>query len=231
VKRTLTILYLILGINGCAALKNVSTKGVQDVNVGYMESVTNYAETLAEELGIRHFEVILTYESEVYVGIHFTAEENGRIVKRRTEVLTRPARQFRIWFLYRTSPIDPRDSEEARHFFKVKLCSIEEGPRGAETKEQVFLQQLQRSEHIAGRSWMEKSFLFNRSKPLPVNKRLNYCKLLDKKGRDGQDILYSIDFEVSDKPIKGSRSSHINGGGSAVTTVGPYQGGAQAGSN
>ena len=201
-KRTLTILYLILGINGCAAVNNVSTKGVQNVNVGYMESVTNYAETLAEELGIRHFEVILTYESEVYVGVHFKAEENGRIVKSRTEALTRPARQFSIWFLYRTSPVDPRDTEEARHFFKVKLCSIDQGPRGAETKEQVLLQELQRSQHIAGTSWMAKSFLFNRSKQLPVNQRINYCKLLDKKGRDGQDILYSIDFEVSDQPFK-----------------------------
>ena len=85
------------------------------------------------------------------------------------------------------------------------LSGYEKANDGSEKETECeYLSQNQESQQIRGTSVTIKSFLFNGKKPLPINKQVSFYKLLDATGIDGKDVLYSIDFEVSEKPIEKS---------------------------
>jgi len=199
-KILLTVTFVVLAIGALAADRVTGAKS--KTTKGRLENITNYGKALAEELGIRHTEVIMTYESPVYAAVHFTTKRDGQLVKERTEAPTQPAEQIRVWFMYRTQPMDPFGHAQMRHFFKILLVPIEQGLRGLREKERIYLQEVHRSGENNSISWGMKSFIFNHDEPLPVNKKVNYCYLQDKNNRTGEKTLYSIDFEISDKPIK-----------------------------
>ena len=203
-KTLLTVSCVVLAMGALVAGRVLGVK--PKTTMGHLENVTDYGKALAEELGIRHTEVIMTYESPIYAAVHFTAKRDGQLVKKRTEVSTQPAKQIRVWFMYRTQPIEPLGRAEKRHFFKILLVPIEQRPRGPSEKERVYLTEIHRSFEQSSTSWGEKSFIFNRVEPLPVNERINYCHLQDKDDHTGEKMLYTIDFEISDRPLRNSDS-------------------------
>lgn len=167
-----------------------------------LENNTDYGKMLAEEFGITHFSVKMHYDLPVYLAAHFLKEIEGQKVHAYSVVLKKPTTAVGISFLYRTVPLDPQD-DTGTHRFRVVLSGYEKGKDGLEREtEREYLSQNQKSQQISGTSVATKSFLFNGKEPLPINWRGSYCKLLDKKGMDRKDVLYLIDFEVSDKPIK-----------------------------
>ena len=201
-KTLLTVSCVVLAVGALVAGRVLGVK--PNTTMGHLENITDYGKALAEELGIRHTEVIMTYESPVYAAVHFTAKRDGQLVKETTEASTQPAKQIRVWFMYRTQPMDPFGHAKKRHFFKIMLVPIGSGQSGPREKERIYLAQIHRSLENSSTSWGEKSFIFNRDEPLPVNERINYCHLQDKDNRTGEKVLYSIDFEISDKPVRDS---------------------------
>jgi hypothetical protein len=183
-----------------AAMGSFARKPPKILPPGRLENITDYGRALADEFGIRHTEVIMAYESPIYAAVHLTVKK-GTLVEERTEALAEPATQVAIWFLYRTSPIDP-GPEPHRHFFKAIISSVHNTERGPRTKERTFLQESRAAYKSADSSHSISSSLFNSEKPLPVNKRVTYYQLLNKRIPDGEETLYTIDFEISDKPIK-----------------------------
>jgi hypothetical protein len=199
-KILLTVLCFALAVGASAAVY-ITTSDGKLIPGRRLENITDYGKALADELGIHHAEVRMSYDVPVYAAVHFTVKRQGQLIKERTEALTEPSTWLGIWFLYRTSPIDP-GPEPRRHFFKALISSIESTDRGPRTKEGIFLQEPRAAYKHAQSSHSINSSLFNTEKPLPVNKRVTYYQLLDKRIPDGEETLYTIDFEISDKPIE-----------------------------
>lgn len=171
-------------------------------HAGSLEDLTDFGAVVAEELGIKHLKVKMTYDSPVYLAAHFSREIEGKVDRQFSASLKQPSSTVGITFLYRTMPIDPV-GDDATHKFRVMLSGFEKRADGKERETQRERLQLnEASEYISGRSFAIMSVLFNGNAPLPLNKRVSYFKVLDANGLGGKDVLYSIEFEVSDKPIE-----------------------------
>jgi len=171
-------------------------------HAGSLENLTDFGAVAAEELGIKHLEVKMTYDSPVYLAAHFSREIEGKVDRQFSAALKNPSAIIGITFLYRTMPIDPQ-GDEATHKFRVMLSGFEMRPDGKERETQRERLQLnEASEQISGRSFAIMKYLFKGSDPLPLNKRLPYFRLRDDKGANGKDVHYTVEFEVSEKPIE-----------------------------
>jgi len=174
--------------------------------IGILENRTDYAKMLADELGITHFNVTMVYDYPVYIAAHFSAEMQGKNIKSRTVTLEEPSNIVGIYFVYRTKPLEPQ-TDKAHHWFNIILSSYTK-EKDADTKTQrEYLQEYIKSEHLPGSKKSINSYLFGGKTPLPVNRRVSYYRLIDVKGREAKDVTYSVEFEVSEKPIHGEQSS------------------------
>ena len=169
--------------------------------LGSLENRTDYGKMLARELGIQHVNVRMRYDHPVYIAVHYSEETEGKTIKSRSVTLKKPARIVEIYFVYRTKPLEPQ-TEKAHHWFNVILTSYMKEKGADRETQREYLQEYPKSDHPAGGTKFIGSLLFNSKTPLPVNQRRTYYKLTDDKGREGKDVTYSIDFEVSEKPIQ-----------------------------
>jgi hypothetical protein len=169
--------------------------------IGILENRTDYGEMLSDELGITHFNVRMLYDHPVYIAAHFSAEMEGETIKSRTVTLEEPSNIVGIYFVYHTKPLEPQ-TEKAYHWFNVMLTSFMEKEGVDKETHKEYLQERPKSEHLGGSRKSINSYLFNGKRPLPVNQRVSCFTLVDEKGKGGKDVTYSIDFEVSEKPIQ-----------------------------
>ncbi len=179
---------------------------MREQHLGTLEDMTDYGKMLADELGIRHFNVRMVYDNPVYIAAHFSAKMEGETIKSRTVTLEKPSNTVGIYFIYRTKPLEPQ-TDKAYHWFNVMLTSFMKKEGVDKETEREYLQERPESEHIPGFRRSVNSYLFNSKRPLPMNRRVSYFTLIDEKGKGGKDVTYSIDFEVSESPVEGEESS------------------------
>ncbi|MHA1939952.1 MAG: hypothetical protein ACW97O_17235 [Candidatus Thorarchaeota archaeon] len=174
--------------------------------LGSLENRTDYGKMLARELGIHHVNVRMRYDHPVYIAVHYSEEAEGKTIKSRTITLKKPARIVELYFVHRTKPLEPQ-TEKAHHWFNVILTSYMKEKDGDRETQREYLQEHPKSDHLAGSRKSINSYLFNGKTPLPINRTVSYYTLIDEKGKEGKDVTYSIDFEVSEKPIHGDEFS------------------------
>jgi hypothetical protein len=73
-----------------------------------LEDDTDYGQMLEDELGIIHFRARMHYDSPVYLAAHFTKTIEGKTVHAYTVSLKEPGTVLGLYFLYRTSPLEPK---------------------------------------------------------------------------------------------------------------------------